>query len=77
MQAFVVAFSHRICNGLENTTFEQKRKLVELLIDRVVVKNKAVEIQYVIPLISESEQIRFVICVKTITIRQSVSKLTR
>jgi site-specific DNA recombinase len=49
----------RLQIGLDHTTFEQKRKLVELLIDRVVVQNDAVEIRYVIPTSSESEQVRF------------------
>lgn len=52
-------FSQRIRVGLEHATFEQKRKLVELLIDRVVVKDGDVEIRYVIPTSSESEHIRF------------------
>ena len=55
----VEAFSQRIRTGLENATFEQKRKLVELLIDRVVVKDGDVEIRYVFPTSPESEQIRF------------------
>jgi len=55
MQAYVEACCQRICTGLENTTFNQKRKLVELLIDCVVVKNEAVEIRYVIGLSPESE----------------------
>jgi site-specific DNA recombinase len=40
-------------------TFEQKRQLVELLIDRVVVTMEDVEIRYVIPTSPSSEQIRF------------------
>jgi site-specific DNA recombinase len=59
MQASVEAFSQRIRMGLETATFDQKRKLVELLIDRVVVRDGEVEIRYVIPLSPESEQIRF------------------
>jgi site-specific DNA recombinase len=55
----VVRFSQRIQIGLEHATFEQKRKLVELLIDRVVVKDGDVEIRYVIPTSSESEHVRF------------------
>ena len=52
-------FCKRIQAGLENATFEQKRKLVELLIDRVVVTNGDVEIRYVIPTSPESEHVRF------------------
>ena len=47
------------CSGLEQATFEQKRQLVELLIDRVVVTMEEVEIRYVIPTSPNSEQIRF------------------
>jgi site-specific DNA recombinase len=52
-------FCQRISRGLEQATFEQKRQLVELLIDRVVVTNEEVEIRYVIPISSESESVRF------------------
>lgn len=45
--------------GLARATFEEKRKLVELLIDRVVVTNDEVEIRYVIPTSPQSEQVRF------------------
>ena len=43
-------FCQRVQNGLEQVTFEQKRQLVELLIDRVIVSNEEVEIRYVIPI---------------------------
>jgi site-specific DNA recombinase len=46
-------------HGLEKVTFEQKRQLVELLIDRVLVTMEEVEIRYVIPTASNSEHIRF------------------
>ena len=59
LQDSVVHFSQRIQIGLEHATFEQKRKLIELLIDRVVVKDGDVEIRYVIPTSPESEHIRF------------------
>jgi site-specific DNA recombinase len=52
-------FTARIRRGLANATFEQKRHLVELLIDRVVVKNEEVEIRYVVPTNSASEQVYF------------------
>lgn len=55
----VQAFAERISETLADATFEQKRQLVELLIDRVVVTNDDVEIRYVIPLTPESEQVRF------------------
>jgi site-specific DNA recombinase len=45
----ITAFCQRVQAGLTHATFEQKRTLVELLIDRVVVTNDEVEIRYVIP----------------------------
>jgi site-specific DNA recombinase len=57
--AAIEAFCQRVRSGLEQATFEQKRKLVELLIDRVVVTNGEVEIRYVIPTSPESEHVRF------------------
>jgi site-specific DNA recombinase len=57
--ASIEEFCRRIQTGLESTSFEQKRKLVELLIDRVVVKDGNVEIRYVIPSSSASEHVRF------------------
>ena len=42
-------FCRRVSAGLEHATFEQKRQLVELLIDRVVVTGDDVEIRYVFP----------------------------
>jgi site-specific DNA recombinase len=52
-------FCRRVQTGLTNATFEQKRQLVELLIDRVVVTNDEVEIRYVIPTSPSSEHVRF------------------
>ena len=45
--------------GLAEATFEQKRQLVELLIDRVVVTDDDVEIRYVVPTTPASEHVRF------------------
>ena len=42
-------FCKQVKEGLCNATFEQRRALVELLIDRVIVTDEAVEIRYVIP----------------------------
>jgi hypothetical protein len=39
-------FCERIRTGLQQATFDQKRKLVELLIDRVIVSDGEVEIRY-------------------------------
>ena len=59
LTASIEDFCRRIQNGLENASFEQKRKLVELLIDRVIVQNENVEIRYVIPTSPASEHVRF------------------
>lgn len=53
------AFCRRVQQGLEKASFEQKRQLVELLIDRVVVSHELVEIRYVIPTSSKGEQSHF------------------
>jgi len=55
----VESFCKRIKDGLENANFEQRRRLVELLIDRVIVNDGDVEIRYVIPTSPSSEHIRF------------------
>jgi site-specific DNA recombinase len=52
-------FCKRIREGLAKASFEQKRQLVELLIDRVIVTNGEVEIRYVIPTSPKSENQRF------------------
>jgi site-specific DNA recombinase len=52
-------FCQRIQATLEQATFAQKRQLIELLIDRVIVNDGDVEIRYVIPTTPESEHIRF------------------
>ncbi|HZQ10451.1 MAG TPA: recombinase zinc beta ribbon domain-containing protein, partial [Anaerolineae bacterium] len=55
----IEAFCQRVQTGLEQATFEQRRQLVELLIDRVVVTGEEVEIRYVIPTSASSEHVRF------------------
>ena len=57
--ASVEDFCQRVQAGLDHATFEQKRQLVELLIDRVIVTNGDVEIRYVIPTSPSSEHVRF------------------
>ena len=57
--AHIDDFCRRVQQGLESATFEQKRQLVELLIDRVIVTDDQVEIRYVIPTSSASEHVRF------------------
>jgi site-specific DNA recombinase len=51
-------FCERARGGLADATFEQRRKLVELLIDRVIVTDDEVEIRYVIPTSPEREHFR-------------------
>ena len=57
--ASLEAFRARVRHGLAEATFEQRRQLVLLLIDRVVVTDADVEIRYVLPTSSESEHVRF------------------
>jgi site-specific DNA recombinase len=52
-------FCQRVSDGLEQASFEQKRQLVKLLVDRVIVTGEEVEIRYVIPTSSSSEHTRF------------------
>jgi hypothetical protein len=42
-------FCTQVRRGLANATFEQRRVLVELLIDRVLVTDEDVEVRYVVP----------------------------
>jgi site-specific DNA recombinase len=55
----IEAFCQRIQHGISEATFEQKRQLIELLIDRVVVTGEEVEIRYVIPTSPKGETTRF------------------
>jgi len=55
----IEVFCQRVQQGLEQATFEQKRQLVELLIDRVIVTQDEVEIRYVIPTSPRGEATRF------------------
>src|SRR5207302_4181724 len=59
MAQSMLAVLGRLRVGLEQAIFEQRRQLVELLIDRVVVTNGAVEIRYVIPTTESSTHSRF------------------
>jgi len=59
VSASIETFCQRIQQGLDQATFEQRRQLVELLIDRVVIDNDQVEIRYVIPTSKAGEQTRF------------------
>jgi site-specific DNA recombinase len=59
MVTSIEAFCQRVRSGLTHATFAQKRTLVELLIDRVLVDNDDVEIRYVIPTTPRGETTRF------------------
>jgi len=59
LSASIEAFCYRVQGTLEAATFAQKRQLVELLIDRIVVTEEDVEIRYVIPTSLTSETIYF------------------
>jgi site-specific DNA recombinase len=52
-------FCNRVQAGLADASFAQRRQLVELLIDRVVVTDGEVEIRYVIPTSPRGEHTRF------------------
>jgi site-specific DNA recombinase len=53
------AFCAQVCDGLHEATFEQRRALVELLIDRVIVTDGDIEIRYVFPTTCHGPPIRF------------------
>lgn len=57
--ASLEAFRGRVQAGLAQASFEQRRQLVLLLIDRVVVTDADVEIRYVLPTTPDSEHVRF------------------
>jgi site-specific DNA recombinase len=59
LAAHAQEFCQRVRNGLAHASFEHKRELIELLIDRVVVTDSEVEIRYVIPTGPAGEQQRF------------------
>jgi site-specific DNA recombinase len=55
----IAAFCQRVQAGLAQATFAQKRTLMELLIDRVLVANGDVEIRHAIPTHPRGEMTRF------------------
>lgn len=59
LAASAKAFCERVQASLESASFEEKRRLVELLVDTVVVADGEVEIRYVVPLTAGAEQDRF------------------
>jgi site-specific DNA recombinase len=52
-------YCRRVSEALAGANFEQKRRLIELLIDRVIVTGAEVEIRYVIPASASGEHTRF------------------
>jgi len=59
LAASLESFRERVQRGLAQASFEQRRELVLLLIDRVIVTNADVEIRYALPTSPESERVRF------------------
>jgi site-specific DNA recombinase len=57
--ASLEAFRERVRDGLDQAGFEQRRELMLLLVDRVVVTDADVEIRYALPTSPESEHVRF------------------
>jgi site-specific DNA recombinase len=55
----IEAFCQRVQQDISEATFEQKRQLIELLVDRVIVTREEVEIRYAIPTSPKGETIRF------------------
>ncbi len=55
----IEAFCQRIHPTLDSLDFSQRRQLVELLVDRVIVDDDKVEIRYVIPTSPSGENSRF------------------
>ncbi len=52
----IEGFRARVSQGLAGATFFEKRALVELLIDRVIIDAPDVEIRYVVPLTGAAER---------------------
>ncbi|HET8852399.1 MAG TPA: recombinase family protein, partial [Ktedonobacteraceae bacterium] len=59
VMASIEGFCEQVQRGLVQATFAQRRQLVELLIDRVIVTNGDVEIRYVIPTSPATAHVRF------------------
>ena len=52
-------FCQRVCPTLAQLDFAQRRKLVELLVDRVIINDEHVEIRYAIPTSQKGEKSPF------------------
>jgi site-specific DNA recombinase len=57
--ACIEDFCQRIQPTLQSLSFSQRRQLVELLIDRVIINDDQVEIRYAIPTCPEGERVPF------------------
>ena len=57
--ASLEGFRERVQASLTQASFEQRRQLVLLLVDRVIVTDADVEIRYVLPTRPDSEHVRF------------------
>jgi site-specific DNA recombinase len=68
----IQAFCQTVRAGLATASFAQRRLLVELLIDRVVVTDDTVEIRYVLPTSPDGPHPPFVSCGKTISTLQRI-----
>ena len=55
----LAAFCQRVQPTLAQCTFDQKRQLVDLLIDRVIIDHEQVEIRYVVPTGPQGETVPF------------------
>jgi site-specific DNA recombinase len=55
----VQEYCEQVQKGLREASFEQKRELLELLVERIIVSNEQVEIRYVIPVNSKGDNLKF------------------
>jgi site-specific DNA recombinase len=59
MVSRVEDYCGRVSEALAGASFEQQRRLIELLIDRVIVTEEQVGVRYVIPTSASGEHARF------------------
>ena len=59
MVSRVEDYCRRVSEVLADANFEQKRRLIELLIDRVIVTEEEIDVRYVIPTSASGEHARF------------------
>ena len=59
MAESIEAFCEQVRPALEHATFAERRQLVELLIDRVIVDDDKVEIRYVVPTLPDGPHVPF------------------